>query len=90
MTTAGSGDGCIFCDHLAAGDDGAAHILFRGDSVFVLLNAFPYNTGHVMVAPLRHVGELADLSDDESTELFRVATQATGVIARRCRPRAST
>ena len=80
MTTAGSGEGCIFCDHLSSDDDEAAHILYRGEHVFVILNAFPYNTGHVMVAPLRHVGELADLSEKESAELFGVATKATGVI----------
>jgi ATP adenylyltransferase len=80
VTTAGSDDGCIFCDHLAAGDDDAAHILYRGSNVFVILNAFPYNTGHVMVAPLRHVGELGDLSDEENAELFRVATKAAAVI----------
>jgi ATP adenylyltransferase len=80
VTTAGSGDGCIFCDHLASGDDAAAHILFRSDGIFVLLNAFPYNTGHIMVAPVRHAAELSDLSADERAELFDVATRATGVI----------
>ena len=48
--------------------------------MFVILNAFPYNTGHVMVAPIRHVGELGELSVDESAELFGVATKASGVI----------
>ena len=80
VTTAGSGDGCIFCDHLAAGDDESAHILYRGDKVFVILNAFPYNTGHVMVAPLRHVGELGGLTEDENAELFRVVTRTADVI----------
>ena len=80
MTTAGTGEGCIFCDHLASGDDGVAHILYRGEGVFVILNAFPYNTGHVMVAPLRHAAGLRDLSEDERAELFDVATRATGVI----------
>jgi ATP adenylyltransferase len=81
VTTTSSGNGCIFCDHLSAGDDAAAHILYRGDDVFVILNAFPYNTGHVMVAPLRHVGELGELSEGERDQLFRVATRATEVIA---------
>jgi ATP adenylyltransferase len=80
VTTAGSGEGCIFCDHLAAGDDAAAHILYRGNGVFALLNAFPYNTGHVMVAPLRHAGDLPDLSPDERAELFDLATKAQAVI----------
>jgi len=80
VTTAGSGDGCIFCDHLASDDDHTAHILYRGETVFALLNAFPYNTGHIMVAPVRHAAGLSDLSADERAELFDVATRATGVI----------
>ncbi len=79
MSTAGSSDGCIFCDHLAAGDDEAAYILFRGPSTFVVLNAFPYNTGHLMVAPNRHVGDLSDLSSEERTELFDVTCRAVEV-----------
>ena len=84
--TMGSGEGCIFCDHLASGDDETAHILYRGEHVFVILNAFPYNTGHVMVAPLRHVGELGELSGAERTELFEVATEATKVIGEAMSP----
>ena len=57
----GSG-GCIFCDHLAANDDEGANIVYRGPGAFVILNAFPYNTGHLMVAPLRHAADLHELS----------------------------
>lgn len=76
-----SGDsGCIFCDHLAQGDDEGAGILWRGLHTFVLLNAFPYNTGHLMVAPLRHRGDLEDLSPDERAELMEATARSVGII----------
>ncbi|MEA2446983.1 MAG: adenylyltransferase [Actinomycetota bacterium] len=81
----GSGDegsgGCVFCSHLGESDDEASHILYRGKSVFVILNAFPYNTGHLMVAPNRHVGELAALEPGERAELMELASTSTQVIA---------
>jgi ATP adenylyltransferase len=56
---------CILCDKIAAGDDEAAYVLARTDRAFAMLNAYPYNPGHLMVAPLRHVGELEDLKAEE-------------------------
>jgi len=51
--------GCVFCDlpAAAADQDPANHLLARGEVSFVLLNAFPYNPGHLMAAPYRHVGD---------------------------------
>jgi len=60
-----SDDGCLFCDAPSRGDDRGALILARGERAFVILNAYPYNPGHLMVAPLRHVGELEALAPDE-------------------------
>ena len=60
-----SDGGCIFCDAAAAGDDEASSVLARGAFAFVLLNAFPYNPGHVMVAPIRHVSDLEALTPEE-------------------------
>jgi ATP adenylyltransferase len=77
----GAGGGCIFCDLPAAGDDQANLILGRGELVFALLNRFPYNPGHLMVAPYRHVGDYAELTADELTELM--ALTQTGVRALR-------
>jgi ATP adenylyltransferase len=57
--------GCLFCDKLALGDDQKALILTRTELAFAILNAYPYNPGHLMVAPIRHVGELEDLKADE-------------------------
>lgn len=81
MTTAGSNDGgCIFCDHLAEGDDKTGRILYRAERTFVILNAFPYNTGHLMVAPFRHLGDICDLDDDERAELMKVTSQSVAII----------
>ena len=78
--TADDGDECIFCVHLAAGDDEAARILYRGSGVFVILNAFPYNTGHLMIAPNRHVGELHNLTPEERHELMETTTAAVPIV----------
>jgi ATP adenylyltransferase len=51
--TEADADECIFCSLPAAGDDEAAHVLRRGELAFVVLNAFPYNPGHLMVASSR-------------------------------------
>ena len=80
MSSAGRSEGCIFCNHLAEGDDDAANILHRGENCFVILNAFPYNTGHLMVAPIRHAGDVSELSHRERHELFELTCRSVDVI----------
>ena len=75
-----SRSGCIFCDHLAEGDDERAGILWRGPHTFALLNAFPYNTGHLMVAPLRHCGDLVELTAKERSELMELTTRSVAIV----------
>jgi len=78
-------EGCIFCVLPAAGDDDANHIVHRGDAVFLMLNRFPYNTGHLMVAPYRHVADPLELTPQESSELLygiRVAVEALRIAYR--------
>jgi diadenosine tetraphosphate (Ap4A) HIT family hydrolase len=70
---------CIFCV-LAAMRTDDHQVLVRGDHVFALLNAYPYNSGHLMVAPLRHEGNLEALTDDETGELMRMVVTATRAI----------
>jgi ATP adenylyltransferase len=65
--------GCVFC--LAAeGDDEERHVVHRGERAFAMLNKFPYSSGHLMIAPYRHVGELAALEDAEALEVHRLAS----------------
>jgi ATP adenylyltransferase len=52
----------------------------RGDRAIVVLNKFPYSSGHVMAAPRRHVGELGSLTEDEALEIHRLAVQAIDVL----------
>jgi ATP adenylyltransferase len=61
--------GCIFCELPAEGDDEKNYILTRGEKAFVILNKFPYNSGHLMIAPFRHVGEVEQLEDEEALDL---------------------
>jgi len=74
------GDGCIFCDKPAEKKDDENFILFRGAKAFVILNAFPYNPGHVMVAPYRHLGAFGMLDDDERKEAMDLLALSEKVI----------
>jgi ATP adenylyltransferase len=79
----GDKDGCIFCDLAAAGEDQDEehHLLARGKVSFVMLNAFPYNPGHLMAAPYRHIGDYEELTADELAEMMAFA--GTGIRAMR-------
>jgi ATP adenylyltransferase len=66
---------CIFCA-AQAGDDVEWGVVERGERCFTMLNAYPYTSGHVMVAPYRHVSELEDLDDGELLDLMRLARRA--------------
>jgi ATP adenylyltransferase len=68
VTRSSDADGCVFC--IAQEDDGGrALILAEGPTCFVILNLYPYNSGHLMIVPRRHVGTLAALQAPELTEL---------------------
>src|SRR5262249_49361349 len=68
--------GCLFCRLAAANDGEASMILHRGSHAFVLMNAFPYNPGHLMVAPFRHVGDAEELTPDELLDAGRLQQAA--------------
>ena len=86
IAEAGSQDACVFCAE-AAGDLGADSLLVaRGDHAFTLLNKFPYSSGHLMVATLRHVGELGELTAEEAAEIHMLTTRAIEALRRIYRP----
>ena len=72
--------GCIFC----APED--AMLVHRAERALVLLNRFPYSSGHLLVAPLRHVGAFGDLSDDEALEIHRLAAVGIEALTTEYRP----
>ena len=77
VTSAGAPDApCVFCSALAAGDDRRALILRRGQRAFLILNAFPYATGHLMAMPIRHVATVEDATADELTETMTLVQES--------------
>ena len=74
---------CIFCKALEAGDD---LILVRATHCYVILNLYPYNNGHLMVVPNRHVGTLEASTGDERSELMRLTRHAEMALAEAYKP----
>lgn len=72
MTGTGETRGCIFCDAFLHIDDPESLVVFSGRTCFVILNLYPYNSGHVMIVPNRHVGTLADMTAAELDELMEL------------------
>ncbi|MEI7520623.1 MAG: HIT domain-containing protein [Thermoleophilia bacterium] len=70
------GPGCIFCDLPAQDDDVRTHILARGEHCFVILNAYPYASGHLMVVPYAHLDRLTDLPTHALIEMMEFARTA--------------
>jgi ATP adenylyltransferase len=61
-------EGCFFCEALAKREDETTFVLARGGQAFVILNTYPYNPGHLMVATNRHAGELEELTPEEMAD----------------------
>jgi len=78
--------GDIFVDLPNAGDDRKNLILYRGETAFVMLNAFPYTNGHLMVAPYRQVAEIDGLNDAELLEINQLLAQAVRWLRSTYRP----
>jgi len=74
-------EGCVFCNAVESGDDEAALVVHRGRQAIVIVNKFPYTSGHFMVAPFRHLGEFGDLTDEEALEIHRLAGQGMGALS---------
>jgi ATP adenylyltransferase len=73
-------EGCIFCNRIAVPEDDARHfVVYRGDTALVMLNLYPYTSGHLLIIPYRHVGELEDLTDAESLECAQLMQKAVRV-----------
>ncbi|MGB9920612.1 MAG: HIT family protein [Moorellales bacterium] len=78
--------GCVLCQKPKEADDEGNYLLARGRFAYVLLNLYPYNNGHLMVAPYRHVGELEDLGPEEWQEITALLTRAVKCLKAVYRP----
>ena len=77
--------GCIFCDKPEENKDSENFILYRGEKNFVIMNAFPYNPGHLMVVPYRHVGKLEDMTAEERNDHYEIVSRAVAILRESCK-----
>ncbi len=73
-------EGCILCGKPAEKNDASNLILHRGRRCFIIMNSYPYNSGHLMVAPYRHVANLEDLNDEERNEQFELVSRSVAIL----------
>jgi ATP adenylyltransferase len=76
----GKEDGCVFCRALAASDGPENLIVHRGELAFVILNRYPYTSGHVMVVPVRHSPDLEGLTSSDRAEMMELTARSTAVL----------
>ena len=73
-------DSCVFCLPLHHREDAQRLVLYRGRYSFVIMNKFPYNCGHLMLTPYRHIMSLQELTEEESSELMKLLRQCSIVL----------
>lgn len=86
--TSGNQSGCIFCQKPAEHQDAENLIVHRGQLVYVILNRYPYNNGHMMVVPYQHASTLEELDAPALSELMQLAIQTLGVLRAMYQPQA--
>jgi ATP adenylyltransferase len=80
VTNAEKVSGCIFCDLPKSCDDAKVHIVHRGSNCYIVLNTYPYTSGHVMIVPFAHVDELQKLPADTAHEIIELTQRMEGVL----------
>ena len=80
VSSAEKKSGCVFCDLPKLGDDAKAGIVYRGKYCFVILNIYPYTSGHVMVVPFAHLDELQKLPTDAAHEMIELSKKMETVL----------
>jgi ATP adenylyltransferase len=80
VSTAEKAVGCVFCEALNAGDDARVLIVYRGEYCFVILNAFPYTPGHVMIVPYAYLDELQKLPSEAAGEMMQLSQRMERVL----------
>ncbi len=86
LTNAHTWEGCIFCEMAAADEDETSLIVFRGEHNFVVLNRFPYTSGHLMVVPYAHQSQLDAIEESAANEMMLLTRAAETHIRALYRP----
>ena len=79
-------EGCFLCDNPKKNDDAQTYIVYRGSDNFVILNSYPYNPGHLMVAPYRHVASIEELTEEERNEHYKIVSQCVKALREEANP----
>jgi len=78
--------GCIFCDKPQEDRDKENYILYRAKTCFIMLNIYPYNNGHLMIAPYKHLPDLQGIEDRELSELMLVTRKSIQILTKAMKP----
>lgn len=87
VTRTGRPEGCVFCLKPERDSDRENFVLFRGSHCFVILNLYPYTSGHVMVVPYDHASRLDEISEEAAAEMMALTRRTAGVLERVYRPK---
>jgi ATP adenylyltransferase len=78
--------GCVLCEAYALRNEEKSLVVHAGTSVFAVMNLYPYNAGHVMVSPVRHIGRLGDATAEELSGIMDLARRLEGIFAEAYHP----
>jgi ATP adenylyltransferase len=79
-------EGCIFCNYPRDNRDRDRLIIHRGKKSFVMMNRYPYNPGHLLVSPYRHVGDITDLNEEELVDMMKYVRLSEEVVRKVMQP----
>lgn len=85
--TSGEEEGCFLCDAWKSDEPEKLWVVHKSSLSFVILNIYPYNAGHVMVAPMKHTGNVEDLSEEEGKDLFKLIQKTVTAIKKAYQPK---
>lgn len=78
--------GCIFCQKVKEQKDKENHILYRGKTAFIIMNLYPYNSGHLMILPYRHTSDFLKLTEEENREMCSLLRKSTALLSKTIEP----
>jgi len=78
--------GCVFCQKLEQKKDKENFILFRGETAFIIMNLYPYNNGHLMVIPNRHISDFISLTEEETKEITSLLKKSSIALTKTMNP----
>lgn len=79
----GKQDGCIFCKDSIRNE---SFVLFEGENSFIMINRYPYTSGHLMIIPFRHISKVENLTAKEKIEIFNLLDMAIGALEKAMKP----